>query len=284
MSVAILLPVFNCEDTINQTIDSLLNQTFSDFTLYIINNNCTDKTIDNINRHNDKRIKIHDYRAIQRCSAALNYGLDIIQEEYICRADGDDVYHKKYVEYYTNELYKNQHKIVYGSYRFTYYDGKVEETARIIDLDLLIWRLMFFNTVDHNVGYARRYIQELGQYNTLLHSEDYDLWLRSLLNNQESICGISSDEVMCECFKSKKCMTVLYRDSNSINTHLSAEFIRKYLNVPADRKLISKLKEHLPLTQGDITSLNCLLDSFCKKRKISRSKLLKYEKEFYFYV
>ena len=284
MNVAILLPVFNCEDTINQTIESLLNQTYSDFTLYAINNNSNDNTIEQIKQFKDSRVKIYNYNAMQKCSAALNYGLDIIKEDYICRADGDDTYHKKYIENYIKELSKNKYKIVYGSYRFTYHDNRVEETRRITDPDLLIWRLMFFNTVDHNVGYNKNYIKQLGQYNTLLHSEDYDLWLRSLVYDSESICGIKSTQIMCECYKSKNCMTVKYKDSNDINTRLSSDFIRKYLNAPVDRQIISKIKKHEQLGKHDVVALNCLLDTYRKKRNITYAKFVKHIKDFQFYV
>lgn len=284
MSVAVLLPVFNCEDTINQTIESLLSQSYSDFNLYVINNNCKDNTIDLIRAFKDARLKIYDYNAVQKCSAALNYGLDIISETFICRADGDDVYHKNYIKNYINELKRGSSKIVYGSYKFTYFDQTTEETERITDTDLLIWRLMFFNTVDHNVGYVTHYIKTLGQYNNLLHSEDYDLWLRSILYNPKSIKGITSRQLMCECYKSKKCMTVRYNNTNELNVKLSADFIRKFLNTSVSYQLIAKIKKHEKLNSSELIIANNLLSLYCKKLNINNMKFKKYEKDFQFYV
>lgn len=284
MNVAVLMPVFNCEDTINQTIQSLQKQSYSDFTLYVINNNCSDKTIEIVKGISDSRIAVFDYNTIQKCSAALNYGLDIIKENIICRADGDDTYHPNYIQYYVDELRKNKHKIVYGSYRFNYHDGRVENTTRLTDQDLLVWRLIFFNTVDHNVGYDREYINLLGQYNMLLHSEDYDLWLRSILYNPDSISGIQSTDILCECYKSKTCMTEKYKHSNDINVRLSCDFIRKYLNVPVDSKIICKIKNNETLDQQEKLMVNCILDAFCRKRKVTTNKLNKFIKEFQFYV
>ena len=55
--VSVLLPAYNQEELIKQTINSVLDQTFADFEL-IINDDCsTDKTVDTIKSFNDSRIK-----------------------------------------------------------------------------------------------------------------------------------------------------------------------------------------------------------------------------------
>ncbi len=56
--VSVCIPVFNCADYIGQAINSVLNQTFSDFELVIIDNASTDDTVKVISKFNDKRLKI----------------------------------------------------------------------------------------------------------------------------------------------------------------------------------------------------------------------------------
>ena len=58
--VSIITPVYNCEDTIGETIESVLNQTLSDFEMLIVDDISNDKTIDIIKKYQkqDKRIKL----------------------------------------------------------------------------------------------------------------------------------------------------------------------------------------------------------------------------------
>ena len=91
--VSVLMPAYNSEKYIAEAIESILNQTFSDFEFIIINDGSTDKTAEIVNGYAraDKRIKFINNKKNQGLIAVLNQGLDLCRGEYIARMDSDDI-------------------------------------------------------------------------------------------------------------------------------------------------------------------------------------------------
>lgn len=90
--VSILMPAYNAEKYIEEAIESILNQTFTDFEFIIIDDCSTDKTWEIIQKYSkkDKRIVAIKNEENLKLSATLNKGIDICKGEYIARMDSDD--------------------------------------------------------------------------------------------------------------------------------------------------------------------------------------------------
>lgn len=97
--LSIIVPVYNGEKYINQTVDSILAQTFKDFELILINDGSTDKTKDILEecKEKDKRIKVI-HQENSGPGAARNMGIREARGEYIGFVDGDDCVDKKMYE------------------------------------------------------------------------------------------------------------------------------------------------------------------------------------------
>lgn len=89
--VSILMPMRNAETYVAESISSLLQQTYSNFELVIVNDGSTDKSQFIAESFLDSRIKMVMGEG-KGVSAALNIGLGIAQGKYICRCDADDLY------------------------------------------------------------------------------------------------------------------------------------------------------------------------------------------------
>lgn len=93
--IAVLLPAYNAERYITEAIESILDQSYPHFDLFIINDGSTDKTTEIIKRYHDPRIKLIHNPCNMGLIATLNHGLDIIcafdKYKYIARMDADDV-------------------------------------------------------------------------------------------------------------------------------------------------------------------------------------------------
>ena len=89
--ISIILPVFNEEKYIKKAIESVLNQTFGDFELIIVNDGSTDNTLNIINQFNDSRIKLIT-QPNQGPGASRNSALKIACGDYVMFLDGDDWY------------------------------------------------------------------------------------------------------------------------------------------------------------------------------------------------
>lgn len=89
--ISVLMPVYNCSKYIHSSTTSILNQTFSDIELIIIDDCSTDNTVDIIKTFNDKRIVLIVKQKNSGITNSLNYALDIAKGKYIARMDGDDI-------------------------------------------------------------------------------------------------------------------------------------------------------------------------------------------------
>ena len=74
-TISVIVPAYNAESTIHETIMSVLNQSFSDFELIVVNDGSTDNTIDVVSKINDERISIISFPN-KGPSAARNRGIN----------------------------------------------------------------------------------------------------------------------------------------------------------------------------------------------------------------
>ncbi|MDO4924985.1 MAG: glycosyltransferase family 2 protein [Turicibacter sp.] len=112
-AISIIVPVYNTEKYLKRCIESILNQTFKDFELILVNDGSTDLSAEIIDDYAriDKRIKtLHIENSGQ--GAARNRGLDIATGEYIGFVDSDDWIHMQMYEFMYNSILKYNADIV----------------------------------------------------------------------------------------------------------------------------------------------------------------------------
>lgn len=93
MKFSIIVPVYNIADYLDISINSVLNQGFSDFELILVNDGSTDDSLQICKKYEqkDKRIKVID-KENGGVSSARNYGLDTAKGDYVLFLDGDDFF------------------------------------------------------------------------------------------------------------------------------------------------------------------------------------------------
>lgn len=89
--LSVLLPNYNNADYLNECIDSLLNQTFSDFLIYFVDDCSTDNSLELIRKYTDPRICVIEKSKNSGIVDTLNIGLEKITSKYTVRMDGDDM-------------------------------------------------------------------------------------------------------------------------------------------------------------------------------------------------
>ncbi|MGM0753098.1 MAG: glycosyltransferase family 2 protein [Bacillota bacterium] len=98
--VSIIVPAYNVEKYIEKCLSSILEQTYSNIEVIVVNDGSTDKTgqlIDNVSQQDSRVRVLHKKNA--GVSAARNSGIDISTGEYLVFVDGDDYIAQDYVEY-----------------------------------------------------------------------------------------------------------------------------------------------------------------------------------------
>lgn len=132
--VSIIIPVYNVEKYIARCIESVLNQTFNDFELILINDGSKDKSLEIMNNYkNDNRVIIIDQKNMGPAKTR-NKGIEEAKGEYIMFIDSDDYIDKDYIEKYTDALKEDDYDLVMGGYQKINGD-KIEFTRKLKDAE-----------------------------------------------------------------------------------------------------------------------------------------------------
>lgn len=129
-TVSIVIPLHNCESTIRRSLRSVSSQTYQDFELVLVDNNCTDKTFDIIEK---ELSPLFDNLNIVKCVKpgivpALNTGLRAASGKWIARQDGDDYWYPEKLEKQMSFLDENPDVGILGTQiRCLDEDGNVEK-------------------------------------------------------------------------------------------------------------------------------------------------------------
>lgn len=177
--ISVLLPVYNCELYIREAVDSILNQTYTDFELLIIDDASSDRTVSLIESYNDSRIELIEKTLNTGYTNSLNLGLQLAKGKYIARMDGDDICLPERFAKQISFLEANSDVIVCGSW-FSLIGSdrivKVPESHEDIKVALLKG-----NCFAHPSVMIRK--QSLEMFSIVYDvskepAEDYDLWAR----------------------------------------------------------------------------------------------------------
>ncbi|MGM3309360.1 glycosyltransferase [Anabaena sp. WFMT] len=184
--ISVVIPVYNGEKTIRETIESVLTQNFKDIEIIVINDGSNDSTLEIIKSIADSRIQIFTYTNAG-LAASRNRGIYHASGEYISFIDADDLWTPDKLESQWQVLRENPASAV--AYSWTDYineSGKICKSGRrIIANGEVFEQLLLFNFLENgsNPLIRTQVFKEIGDFDeSLLASEDRDMWLRLAVN------------------------------------------------------------------------------------------------------
>lgn len=183
--VSIILPTYNRGFLILKTINSILNQTYENFELIIIDDGSTDNTSDLINSLNDERIIYSKILNSGGPAKPRNIGLNLSKGSFIAFCDDDDIWNDNKLQICINEL-NNGSDFVYHNFLITGGNLKHIFFNKIISRKL---EIPYFNDLINNgntiinssVVFKKDLFNNVGlldENKNLIAAEDYDYWLR----------------------------------------------------------------------------------------------------------
>lgn len=180
--ISVLLPVYNSEKYILEAINSILNQTFSNFELIIIDDGSTDTSEEIISKINDKRIVFEKNDTNKGLIYTLNKGISLSRGSYIARMDADDFSVANRFEKQILEFEKDENLVVCGSFIKTFGNGTEQYISHIPITNAQILASIFFTCpfAHPSVMIKKEALLQLEEAyrEDYKHSEDYDLWSR----------------------------------------------------------------------------------------------------------
>lgn len=180
--ISIIIPVYNSEKTILETIKSVLNQTINDFEIIVIDDGSKDKTLEVISKISDPRIQVFSYPNAG-VSTSRNRGWEQAKGEFIAFLDHDDLWSPEKLKSQLQAL--QEHPDAALAYSWTDHcddSGKVITMGRHLSWTGDVYsKLLVDNFLDtaSNPLIRKVALDEVGGFDPSIDSSgEWDLWLR----------------------------------------------------------------------------------------------------------
>lgn len=186
--LSIIIPTYNSERFISQTIQSIITQTHKNFELIIINDGSTDNSKEIIESFNDSRIKYYENPENKGIVFTRNYGLQLAKGDYIGMVDSDDIVYPEKFEEQIAFLEKNKDFGMVGSWvKFIDEDGKrlpgswkLKASPEMIP-SILLFRNYF---VQSSVISRKECISKFSFKYNFPTAQDYLMWVEIIQNHK----------------------------------------------------------------------------------------------------
>lgn len=171
IKISVIVPAYNQENRLHICMDSLVNQTFKDIELIIINDGSTDKSLEIINKYKQKYPKMIKVitRENKGISASRNEGLSIAKGKYVGFVDSDDYIELDMYEKLYNKIeqekcdivicnfkmfYENSDEIIYKNLGLNFKTTTLDETPNLVyTIDYSPWNKLYKKELWNDIRY-----------------------------------------------------------------------------------------------------------------------------------
>lgn len=167
--VSVIMSTFNRESMLKESIDSVLNQSFSDFEFIIINDASSDATVSVIESYKDSRLRLFSNR--QNCGCTFNYhnANNLTNSKYIAHIDDDDIFLPNKLKKQVEFLEQNQDIDMVGTYIETFGEGARPSWVFYSKPEEIDFLMPLYNPICHSsVMYRKSFIDK--------HAINYDIY------------------------------------------------------------------------------------------------------------
>lgn len=230
---SIIMPVFNSEKTVSDSINSVLNQTYSNFKLYIINDSSTDNSKDIILSFNDNRIIYLETPENLGVAYARNLGIKHCTGNYISFLDSDDLWLPQKLEMQLSKLCDGYDVVCSNYITFT---NDSELSLRQSPTIIKYTSMLKSNFIGNLTGTYNAY--NLGKFfQKKVGHEDYVMWLEILKKSNKAFCiqdtlakyRVSNTSLSSNKFRTIKWQWSIYRNELKLSNIKSLYYFSHYI-------------------------------------------------------
>ena len=196
MKLAVILPAYNAENFLTECLDSLLNQTFSDFCILAVNDASTDNTGGILESYatKDTRLRVYHFSENQGEPAVMQFTMDILKEmdvEYVARMDADDVCIPQRFERQIQYLDSHPEIDILGSNAVLFYEGQTRAPKftnhPLLDKDIKAhFSLARGNIINPTTMWRHSSIKDLPiNYAQTATAPDFHMWVQCALHQKK---------------------------------------------------------------------------------------------------
>lgn len=189
--VSIIMPAYNCEDLIADTLKSVQAQEYKNWEIVIVDDCSTDNTVEVIKQYqlNDARIRLHQFQKNAGAAMARNKAIELARGEYLAFLDSDDVWKPEKLSKQLNFMKQNNYHFTCTSYNKIDEEGndlnRIIETKKKRDYDGVLKTCPGNSTVIYNAD-------KLGKFKipNIKKRNDYVMWLQ-VIKNEKYLNGLN---------------------------------------------------------------------------------------------
>ncbi|MUG99156.1 glycosyltransferase [Scytonema sp. UIC 10036] len=180
--ISVIIPAYNAKRTILETIQSVQQQTFSNFEIIVINDGSTDNTLELLQSVKDKRLKVFSYEN-GGLPVARNRGITHAMGEFLAFLDADDKWTPDKLELQLTALQERSEAGLAYSWTYYWYEeqNSVSPSTPVFFEGNVQANLLVNNFIANgsNPLIRKQAIESTGEFDPTLKScEDWDYWLR----------------------------------------------------------------------------------------------------------
>ncbi|KZE63415.1 hypothetical protein AWM68_15480 [Fictibacillus phosphorivorans] len=190
MLISVVMAVYNAECYVEEAINSILNQTYKNLELIIVNDGSTDRSYEILESIKDERVKIIHQEKNQGAAYCLNVGVKHASSSWIAIQDADDLSMPNRIEEQVKYVMKHPEIASVGTF-IKCIHGKEEISQDILEweaeghcasTDYLFENRFCANYICHGSSmFSRAVFERIGGYNPEYKiAYDYDLWMRMM--------------------------------------------------------------------------------------------------------
>lgn len=223
--VSVILPVYNESVFLQKAIDSIVNQSYPNIEIIIVNDGSTNPEVEEIClKYIDKIVYLRKENG--GVASALNYAINAAKGEYIARMDGDDISYPERICKQVEFLESNRDIDICGT-NYEYIDDNDAVIYRVNlpleDYEIKVQNI-FQNSLCHPSIMLRKKVFDNGlRYNESVKAEDYELWFRL----ERNVKFANLEEYLIGHRHNLFSVTKIYAEEMAIST---VTLVKKHLN------------------------------------------------------
>ena len=187
--VSVIIPTYNAERYIKETIASVQKQTFDKWELIVIDDCSQDYTFSIVEQimADDSRIKLQKNEANIGVAKTRNRGIELSQGTYVAFLDADDIWYPEKLERQIELAEKECADIVYSSYDIICADGNKAKGSYIVPEAVSYKELLKENVIGCSSVLVSSHTLKNYRFDTTFYHEDYVMWLQILANGGKAV-------------------------------------------------------------------------------------------------
>lgn len=175
--VSVIISTYNEEKYIADSINSILDQSYKNIEVIIVDDASTDKTVDLIKSIKSDKIKLFVNATNKKLAHNLNFAISKANGEYVARMDADDISRKDRIITQVDYLEKHKDIDIVASYAKTFGDSKIVKKSPCTDEGIKT-ELLFTNPICHPTVMFRKSSLDFQYDESCAAGQDYELWTR----------------------------------------------------------------------------------------------------------